>query len=252
MKIYADLHTHTIASGHAYATIEEMARCASEKKLNYIGITDHGPSLIAAPNELYFKCALLCPPKIYGVEIIFGCEANIIDYDGSIDLSEDTARRLDILLAGFHNYTPYIPGSEKENTAALLKTVKRYKNIDIIAHPGNPAFKINYEDTIKCLNDYNVLIEINNRSFLPDQLSARKGSSSNCREIMRLCEKYNVRVVVSSDAHNQYQVGCFQYALDVLAEEKFPEKLILNSNLEKLSEYLGSIHSDKVPKEVLF
>ena len=95
MKLYGDLHTHTIASGHAYATIEEMARSASQKGIEYLGITDHGPSLTAAPNELYFKCALLCPPEICGVNVVFGCEANIIDYDGTIDLSEDTQRRLD-------------------------------------------------------------------------------------------------------------------------------------------------------------
>lgn len=31
MKDIMDLHTHTVASGHAYNTIYEMARSASEK-----------------------------------------------------------------------------------------------------------------------------------------------------------------------------------------------------------------------------
>ena len=32
MKDYADLHTHTIASGHAYGTITEMVHAAALKK----------------------------------------------------------------------------------------------------------------------------------------------------------------------------------------------------------------------------
>ena len=31
INIKADLHTHTIASGHAYSTVDELARSASEK-----------------------------------------------------------------------------------------------------------------------------------------------------------------------------------------------------------------------------
>lgn len=34
----ADLHTHTIASGHAYNTIREMARAAADKGLKALGI----------------------------------------------------------------------------------------------------------------------------------------------------------------------------------------------------------------------
>ena len=37
----ADLHTHTIASGHAYNTIREMARAAADKGLKALGITEH-------------------------------------------------------------------------------------------------------------------------------------------------------------------------------------------------------------------
>ena len=45
MKDIMDLHTHTVASGHAYNTIYEMARSASERGLSLLGITDHGPAI---------------------------------------------------------------------------------------------------------------------------------------------------------------------------------------------------------------
>ena len=41
MKYVLDAHTHTIASGHAYSTIREMAKAASEKGLELLGITEH-------------------------------------------------------------------------------------------------------------------------------------------------------------------------------------------------------------------
>ncbi|MDD3240993.1 MAG: phosphatase, partial [Lachnospira sp.] len=39
MKYLIDTHTHTIASGHAYNTIDEMTRHAAELGVEYLGIT---------------------------------------------------------------------------------------------------------------------------------------------------------------------------------------------------------------------
>ncbi len=44
-----DIHTHTVASGHAYNTIYEMAQSASRKGLALLGISDHGPAMEALP-----------------------------------------------------------------------------------------------------------------------------------------------------------------------------------------------------------
>lgn len=34
-----DLHTHTVASGHAYCSLREMAKAAADKGLEVLGIT---------------------------------------------------------------------------------------------------------------------------------------------------------------------------------------------------------------------
>ena len=44
IKYVADIHMHTVACGHAYGTIREMAEEASKKKLELIAITEHGPA----------------------------------------------------------------------------------------------------------------------------------------------------------------------------------------------------------------
>ena len=45
MKTLLDVHTHTVASGHAFSTLQEMAAAASEKGLKLLGITEHAPGI---------------------------------------------------------------------------------------------------------------------------------------------------------------------------------------------------------------
>lgn len=42
-KILIDAHTHTVASGHAYSSLQEMAKAAAEKGLEVLGLTFSTP-----------------------------------------------------------------------------------------------------------------------------------------------------------------------------------------------------------------
>ncbi|MBQ6530365.1 MAG: PHP domain-containing protein, partial [Clostridia bacterium] len=44
MKILFDTHTHTLASTHAYSTVMENAKYASEIGMEAIAVTDHAPA----------------------------------------------------------------------------------------------------------------------------------------------------------------------------------------------------------------
>lgn len=44
MNIELDVHTHTVASGHAFSTLQEMAQAAADKGLKLLGITEHSPA----------------------------------------------------------------------------------------------------------------------------------------------------------------------------------------------------------------
>ena len=52
MKILLDTHTHTLASTHAYSTVLEMAKKASEEGLEAIAITDHAPGIPDGAQQL--------------------------------------------------------------------------------------------------------------------------------------------------------------------------------------------------------
>lgn len=72
MKYVADMHTHTLASGHAYNTINEMIRAASEKKLDIIGITEHAPVMPGSTNAYYFQNLNILEREKYGIEVRYG------------------------------------------------------------------------------------------------------------------------------------------------------------------------------------
>ena len=53
-KLIADMHMHTLVSGHAYGTIREMAATAGEKNLKLIGITEHAPGIPGTVDPFYY------------------------------------------------------------------------------------------------------------------------------------------------------------------------------------------------------
>ena len=72
--IYADLHTHSISSGHGSEdTITDMIRCASESGLSLFGISDHGPATSSSAKPSYLLLFLIShiPPSNYSYPIFF-------------------------------------------------------------------------------------------------------------------------------------------------------------------------------------
>ena len=85
MTLRMDMHTHTIASGHAYSTLKEMALAAADKGLELLGVTEHGPGIPGTCDEMYFRNIRSIPRTRWGVELMIGAEINITDYDGKLD-----------------------------------------------------------------------------------------------------------------------------------------------------------------------
>ena len=118
-----DLHTHTIMSGHAYNTMQEMIRSASEKGVQLLGITEHAPRIPGACHPFYFINFKVVPREQFGVKLMLGCELNIIDYEGHIDLEPRYLAGLDYGIASIHEPC-YDSGTVAQNTAAYLGAMK--------------------------------------------------------------------------------------------------------------------------------
>ncbi|TYQ16403.1 UNVERIFIED_CONTAM: putative hydrolase [Acetivibrio alkalicellulosi] len=231
MKIIVDTHTHTISSGHAYSTIQEMAEEAFAKNIEMIAITDHGPAMKGAPCLYHFGNLRVIPETIYNVRIIKGVEANIIDYDGNLDLPDGYLKRLDFVIASFHDIC-IEPAGIEEHTQAIINLMKN-PFVDAVGHPGNPKFQVNIPQVVRAAKEYNKFIEINSHSFV-----VRPGSEENCREFALECKKQGVKVVCGSDAHISFDVGRFDRIYELFEDIEMPEELVMNTSTTDFCEYL--------------
>lgn len=238
MKIIADMHTHTIASTHAYSTLTEMVHAAAGAGLYAIAITDHGNSMPGAPGKWYFKNLVVVPRFLEGVLVLRGAEANIIDYEGNLDLEQESIDNLDWLVASMHMPTmPREKPTVELCTHAWLNIAKNPK-INVIGHSGMERYRYDYDTVIPEFGRNGKLVEINETSF-----RVRQDAIPNCKKIAQLCKKHGVRVVVDSDAHFHTALGNYPNALQLLKEVDFPEELVVNSSVERLNEYLSEYTS---------
>lgn len=228
-----DLHTHTIASGHAYSTITEIATAAAAKGLRGVGMSDHGPALPGGPHAYHFHALRFVPPFLRGVRILRGVEANIIG-PGELDLPEHTLSRLDLVMAGFHEDCGFRGHDSTENTEALMHLMAKHR-LHVLTHLGNPVFPIDAPAVARRAAELGVAIEINNASFS----ISRKGSADNCRLMAQHCARFGTPVAISSDAHIADTVGVIGDALQAAEESGVRWEQIVNRTLESTLIFLG-------------
>ena len=237
MQDLLDVHTHTIASVHAYSTIREMAEAAKGKGLKLLGIADHTPHMPDSFGEYYFCNFKVVPreaAKGYGIDMVMGAELNIIDYSGSTDLRENFLSRLDYAVASLHD--PCIkPGTKEQNTSAILGAMRNPK-VKIIGHPDNPKFPVDFEVIAKAAAENHVLLELNNSSYTPG--GSRKGSRELAGELMAAAKRYGAMMIMNSDAHIEFDVGNHAYAMELVEHYGFPEELVINSDPERFKEWI--------------
>lgn len=233
MRFVADLHIHTVASGHGYSTVLEIARAADDKQLAMIALTDHGPAMPGAPHAYHFSNQVAIPDEIYGVRVLKGIEANVMDRAGTLDLDEYRLSKLDIVLAGLHTFcAPY--GSIQENTEMMINTIHN-PWVDVIVHPGNPEYPVDEEAVVRAAAEAGVALEINNSSLTV----SRSGSLPHCNNIACLAREYGCKIMVGSDSHFAFSVGDFGVAVDLVVKNGINPELVLNTSVEKIQQHLA-------------
>lgn len=234
MQMEADLHVHTIASGHAFSTIKEVAEAAAKRGLKMVGITDHGINMPGGPHEYYFYQLLGFPKELAGVEILRGVEANIIDTAGNVDLPEQLLSELDLVLAGFHEGSGYDPGSVDANTRAMINAIYN-PFVHVISHPGNPVYTVDIEKVVLAAKAAGKVLEINNNSF---SLS-RPGSKPRCVLFAESAKRNNVLVAANSDSHFCDMVGRCEQAMQVINDVGIKKDNVINTSAVKVKDYLN-------------
>lgn len=225
MNYLLDSHTHTVASGHAYATLLEMARAAADQRLELLCVTDHAPAMEHTTCRDYFANTHIIDRELFGVQMMIGAELNLLDSEGTVDLDDGLLRKLDMAIVSLH--TKCIPphGSAEGYTNGLVTAMKN-PFVNIIGHPDDGRYPLDYPALVRAAGENGVLLEVNNSSLAPG--SFRVNAPVHCAEMLRQCKAQGVAVVVGSDAHFVSSVGRHQYAEALLKELDFPEELIMN------------------------
>lgn len=230
-----DVHTHTLASGHAYSTLQEMAQTAADKGLEILGVTEHAPGIPGTCDPIYFRNLHVVPRKLYGVRLLLGAELNILDTKGTLDLDEYYYRMLDIRIAGIHSLC-WKGGTYDENTFAMIEAI-RNPWTHIISHPGDGTADLHFRPIVLAAKENHTLLEINNSSLNP--VRQKTEALANNLEILRLCKEYEVPVILGSDAHFSGAIAEYDLVLPLLQETDFPEALIVNDKPEFFLDYLS-------------
>lgn len=201
MRVEIDTHTHTLASGHAYNTLNEMAQAAADKGLKGLAITEHAPEMPGTCHLFYFQNLRIVPRKKYGIELLLGTELNIMNARGEIDLPDSVLERLDIAIASIH--MPCFKDERTiDNVTAAYEKVMEHPYVDIIGHPDDGRFPVDMKRLVKKAKETGTLLEVNNSSLRPEGF--RENTKENCLEMVKECKAQGVMIVLGSDSHD----GC--------------------------------------------
>lgn len=254
IKIKTDTHTHTLASGHAYSTIEENLRAGKEQGLELVGITDHFSSFFVPSTDFacfgFFINKKALPEVWHGVRLLFGAEVDIIDLKGNLfghDLyipypnkngvkltyEEGILNRLDYLIASVH-YKDFAANSTVvENTELYIKALE-HENVKILGHIGRSGLEFDIDEVVKAAKSLNKMIEINEASFGHGETVRER-----CLKVALACAKYGTKIVVNSDAHSSFEIGKYPNTEHFLDEIDFPVELIGNRDAETFLSMIG-------------
>lgn len=228
MKLIADLHTHTVASTHAFSTLHEMVEQAKQNGLAALAVTDHAYGMPDAPHPWYFSNLLHLPNILPGGFLLLkGAEANGMDASGRLDMDEWILRKLDWVIVSLHRNL--IERLTYEEATRFWLAVAQNPHVDMIGHSEQAEYLYDYDRVTKAFAANNKVVELNANSA-----SVRPGNEENMRNLALCCKKNGTRVAVNSDAHSVYALGNTGAVVHMLEEMDFPEKLVVNAGMPQL------------------
>lgn len=234
MNYYLDSHTHTLVSGHAFNTIREMTAAAARQNLKLLAITEHSVKMPGSCHEFYFQNYRVLDRTAYDLPVLFGVELNILDENGSVDMSKELLSTMDVALASLH--PPCVRFMSKKETTNTIIRILENPLIQIIGHLDDDRFPVDYDEVAKAAAANHKLFEVNNSSLAPT--SYRPGAHDNYLRLLSACEKYGVEIILNSDAHADTLVGARQYSEPLVTKSGFPMEKVVNSSVSRYLSYL--------------
>lgn len=208
--IRGDVHVHTTDSD-GINTLEEMVEMAVYKGYEYLGVTDHAPSVTARGYGTVLKLFNDKKRKIESInktqnklKVLLGYEVNILA-DATLGLPDEILKELDYCVASIHtSFT-----QDKDTMTKRLISAIENPYVNIVGHPSgrllnerDPADP-NWDKVFDAVRSNNKILEINsqpNRLDLPDDL-------------VRKAIEWGIKMIVNSDAHSVDQFDYIKYGI---------------------------------------
>lgn len=240
-RMVFDYHTHTVYSKvgpyyHGKGTILENVSAANMLGLSEIAITDHGPS------DLYGLRIRRVPEARADIEearamfpemkILLGLEADLKDTESGLDITKEETGLFDIVNCGYHVSVPGCKSTQSiistkigapvgsmaklrdYNTELALRALYG-NNITVLTHPGDKG-PFDMDRLCKACEETGTYMEISSRH------------THMTIEELEISKKYDVRYVISSDAHKPSQVGLYEVGLLRALKAGIPVERIVN------------------------
>ena len=251
MKIRSDLHIHTSASACCHderQTFEVIAEFLKNKGLKKIGFSDHvwisdkyGASEFykKQSGEAHLKLKALVRSRDWGIEILVGCEADMIA-PGKFGMTEDFKRQMDyIVLASDHFHMKSFVEQPADVSPEILgrHMLKFFISAaesgigNILAHPFFPyGFTDIYDAALLAISDAelfdacsiasskNTAIEIN-PCYFPNENKNRFFSIETPLRFLSIAKEAGCKFTFGSDAHSIEDFSLLerlQYFADIL------------------------------------
>lgn len=235
--IKGDLHMHTTWSD-GKASIEDMAKSATELGYEYIAITDHSPSSTIA-NGLSVKRLKdkkkelnSVNKKIKGINILMGSEVDIKN-DGSLDYPDEVLKKLDVVIASVHSRF------KMDRETITKRIVKALENpyVHAIGHPTGrlinerEPYDVDIDRLIETALKYDKALEVNSSYLRLDlkDLHVKKAVEAG------------VKIIISTDAHRPEGLLQMRYGVGTARRGWVQKKDVLNAlKFGELNEWLKS------------
>ena len=234
--IRGDLHTHTFGSD-GVDSVEEMAGAAQKLGYEYIGITDHSPSLKIANGQsigdlrAQIKAIDKLNGRLRGMRILKSAEVDIL-VDGTLDLADEVLRELDYTVCSIHSR--FAMNREQQTERVLRAMDNRY--FTILGHATGrlllkrPGYELDFERIIRHAKERGCFFELNSS---PDRLDL---SAENAR----LVRAAGIKIAISTDSHSTGEFRTLRYGIEQARRAGLEKADVLNGQpLDKLLELLA-------------
>jgi putative hydrolase len=227
-SIKVDLHVHSVASGHAYSTVSELATAGATAGLEAIAITDHGPGLPQGPHAYHFTnqyrfCSIKGP-----CQVLSGVEEDLMDGNGNVYLPAKVLEILDVVLVGLHPYGWVSGQPAAAVTKSLLKAMEN-PLVRGITHPVNKWIDIDVKEVVKLARETGTAVEFN--------LSKITSLESRLYQMLDWVIEYKAPLMINSDAHIVDEIGVWDPLEPFI--DHIDTELVVNTSLSETIEFFN-------------